>query len=249
MKTLFSLIAVSAAVLGSAQNISTYKFVRFPEKFSDFNNNQYALRDILKSGLERKNFSLVETGAAPVDECSILTADIKNSSSMFRNRLDVILKDCKNQPVATYRGMSLEKDFEVGYREAMTQALKQLPVSSSTAIAPVQTQTITEPVKAEPAARRDAVAKTSKRSGSGVAEVFSDGQMKLNKIVLSSSQFILANPDNSAPYGVFSLSGKPEVYHVKLQGGWALGYRQGDDFVLEVPKADGTVERRLLRKQ
>lgn len=246
MRSILGIMAFSVAALAGAQNISAYKFVRFPEQFSDFNKNQYSLRDMLKAGLQRKNFSLVEAGTAPVDECSILTADIKNTSSMFRNRLEVIFKDCKNQPVATYKGMSLEKDFETGYRESLLQAINQLPASTATANVRAVPQ---EPVKTEAVMPYEPAAVSTASPVTGIAEVFSSGTMRLNKIVLSASQFILANPDNSVPFAVFSQSGRPEVYHVKLQTGWALGYTQGGDYVLEIPKADGTFDRQVLKRQ
>lgn len=249
MKSILSIMALTAAVLASAQNISSYQFVRFPEQFSDFNNNQYKLRDMLKTGLQRKNFTLVEAGTAPAETCSVLTADIKNTSSMFRNRLDVIFKDCKDQPVATYRGMSLEKDFETGYREALLQAVSQLPASTSNSTAYVQAVATSEPAKTQTTMPQTPSAASQGSSAKGAAEVFTNGSLRLNKIVLSSNQFIFANPDNSVPFAVFNQSGKPDVFHVKLQTGWALGYYQGEDYVLEIPGADGSVERQVLKRQ
>ena len=260
MKTLCSVFALSCAAFAFAQNVSDYKYIQFPDKFTDFNGNKYNVEKNLKTEIQKKNYILVDRNSLEnaVDGCSVLTADLVNKSSLLRNKLDVVLKDCQNREVARYNGMSLEKDFELGYADALSKALVQLPVSQGTATAvltrkeaPMQNHQVEmaktserekpapEPIREQPSAATPA----------GAPETYIVGGQKLNRIVISPSQFILANPNNAVPFGIFRNSGKQGVYHVALENGvHAIGYSEASAIVIEIPQADGSIDTVRLNR-
>lgn len=243
MKAFVSLTAVCLAASLYCQSIQDFQFIAIPPQSKDFSNNQYGLFSRLKQQLEKKNYTVitVEKALWPQEmlgeNCNYATAGLVNASSMFRNKVNVVFKNCQNQEITVLKGESLEKDFEAGYTDALQKALTGLPASAPKVLAPTKTQISTK-----------AIALTDQPAASAAkAQLYSLGNIRLHRINISGMQFILTTTDSSVPYAVFSQSLKAGVYRVKLQDGTStLGYTEGDNIVIEQPQADGTYRALLL---
>ena len=79
------------------------------------------------------------------------------------------------------------------------------------------------------------------------AEIYRNGSLSLNKILLSNGEFILADPNSSAPYGIFKPSTKKDTYRVQLQDGTTtLGYMEDGKIVIEKTNSDGSLRTEVF---
>lgn len=262
MKTLFKIFFLCAGSMAFAQSVQDYPFVTVPGKTKDFADNKYGLQALLAKQMAKKNYAVLSgdkmawPGEAQ-NPCSVLTANIINSSSMLRNKVTVDFRDCNDKSVAKFEGMSLEKDFETGYPDALNKAAAKIPNSSGKmSVAPSNTQVAASQMREEPKREEPAKVQPTKAepapvtSTSAKAEVYSNGSLNLNRIVIAPGQFILANPNTSVPYAVFKESGRQGVYHVKLQNGLpALGYFDNGNLIIETSQSDGALEKEKLEKK
>ena len=112
---------------------ATYKYVIIPTRFSDIGNgfNPYGVSSSLQKIFNEKGIRTVfESDDRPEDYCDALNIELEKTSSMFKNKLKVILKDCQNRVIWSNEGTGQSKDFHDGYAEALTDALsglKELP--------------------------------------------------------------------------------------------------------------------------
>ena len=112
-------------------NLNQYKYVLVPEKY-DFLKvaNQYQINALTKFLFEKYGFlTLMEGENYPddllKDRCLALNSNILNSSSLFKTKLSVVLKDCNSQLVYTSSlGETREKDFAKAYHIALRNAFK-----------------------------------------------------------------------------------------------------------------------------
>jgi hypothetical protein len=119
----FSMIAVA----GNAQ-LDRYKYVVVPTQFDGFKNvNQFRTSTLIKHLFTQNGFTAVyddkitpELASKP---CQGLRADMVDTSSLLSTKVKLVLKDCYGQVVfETIEGKSKQKDFELAYREAITEA-------------------------------------------------------------------------------------------------------------------------------
>lgn len=264
MKKIFPLSLLFLAASFYAQNISDYQYIQVTTK--DFANNKYGLTNMLEAQLKQKNYTVISEDLVPGsvavrDKCDLLTAEIVDTSNMFRNRLELNFKDCNNKIIASVEGKSMEKDFEPGMRDALAKAsneisasnptVKSEPVKAEIAVikteekVPVETPT---PVAAKEIPLQKIENVAIKKTNS--AEVYSNGTISLNKIFLSESQFILVSPNTSTPYAIFKASTKKDVYHVQLQDGTStLGYLEDGKIVVDQPTAEGNFRKENFTKK
>lgn len=141
MKTLLTLTLLFITFSLGAQNISDFKYIYVPLKFTDYKtNNAYNLNKILVSKLSDKtyNASQVEPKqwAANLgeDPCQILSAELVDTSTMLRNRVRLEFKDCNGQVVGQYEATSRIKDFHAGYQDALLQAVALVPGSTGNGV-------------------------------------------------------------------------------------------------------------------
>lgn len=251
MQKLILLFSMAGFALMNAQQISDYQYVYVPKKFTEFNENQYKLNDLLASKLQAKKYVVLkeEPGNWPLElqqnPCKVLRADAENTSSMLRNKITVNFKDCNGKTVATFEGKSAEKDYEPGYREALTLAAQSVGASQPKEMTMISQQTpvrtveeVKQSVQVETKTvetRSTTVQNTS--SVGNKAEIFSNGGVNFNKINLGNGQFILNNPKSSIPFATFSESTKTGVYRVKLEDGTqTIGYDENGNVIIEIPQ-------------
>lgn len=123
----------------SQSTLNHYKYVIVPEKFSfQKQNDQYALNSSIKQFLENKGFAVFfDNTELPTEiannKCAALIADLDDKSGMFTTKLVFTLKDCRGSIVfQSAVGTSREKEYEIGYNMALTDALSWLDKVSYT---------------------------------------------------------------------------------------------------------------------
>lgn len=239
-----------------SQNISNYEYVSIAAKTGNFESAKYGLSGILSSKLKAGKYEVVSEStdswpeAAKNNPCGVLKAEIEDTSTFLKNKIQVNFKDCSGKTVASFEGKSNIKEFEPGFKDALNTALKTFPVSN-----PVKLAVTNETPKPNIAAVAELVKSPSNQTpNSGAktenkAETFSNGILNLNRIFISDSQFILASPNNSTPYAIFKATTKKEVYRVQLQDGTqTLGYLQDGNIVIELPNTDGSYKKEVLEE-
>ncbi len=275
MKKFLQIFAVLFAVTVFGQNISDYRYVMIPGTFKDVKTNRYDLNDLLALKFKQKKYIVLSENQnswpieAVENPCSVLTAELEDSSNMFRNRILIKFFDCKGKEISALEGKSFIKEFEPGMRDALELSAKNIAVSSPVAqekmaqtepvktsfIEKIQTGTETKPstviVQQEihkeisPSTVASTPIKISEK-----AEVYSSGTLFLNKINLGDGEFILVNPQSSVPFATFKPSSKKDTFRVKLSDGNAtLGYLENGKIVVEIPNSDGSFKNEIFERK
>ena len=114
-----------------------YQYVIIPTHFPEISSglNPYGISSSLQKILNNKSIkSLFEQNEIPDDYCKALTAHIKKIPNMFRSKIKIEFKDCRNQTIWSAEGTGISKSFREGYAEALDAALKdfeELPANQS----------------------------------------------------------------------------------------------------------------------
>ncbi len=239
-----------------SQNISNYEYVSIAAKTGNFESAKYGLSGILSSKLKAGKYEVVSESsdswpeAAKNNPCGVLKAEIEDTSTFLKNKLQINFRDCSGKTVASYEAKSNIKEYEPGFKDALNTASKIFPGSNPVQLAAIsQTETpkqtvaaSAEPVKSAPIQTKNSAVKTESK-----AQTFSNGTLNLNRIFISDSQFILASPNNSTPYAIFKATTKKDVYRVQLQdGSQTLGYIEHGNIVIELPNADGSFRKEIF---
>lgn len=241
----------------NAQEISEYHLIGVPKNFTSFKGNQYNLRKVLISKLQDKNFKIIDENTDAIDQnaCNILNADVKNTSGMLKNKITVLLKDCRGNEVFKNEGMSMEKEFETGYPEALINALKKLPQSSGKddILLNPAGKAVPTPEPELPKQKNTEVKSTQEKVENktiSLALVYMNKNVKYQKVNLAPGQFIFTSANSSSPFATFLESGKAGVFHVKLENGiQTLAYFEGNDLVIEIPQSDGNYRQEKFSAQ
>lgn len=122
---LFSLVTS----LQAQDKLNNYKYVVVANQF-DFQSepDQYRLNGLTKFLLEKQNFTVFSnTDVLPDDAinngCLVLYATLKNSSSLFKTKINFQFENCKKEIVFTSDiGESRDKKYIVAYNEATRNA-------------------------------------------------------------------------------------------------------------------------------
>lgn len=253
MKKIIFFIALVAIMKVQAQN-QQYTAIAVPEVFKDAKMNRFNLNGLLQQELKKKRFTVTTATAGEIPDagnknCSQLTAEARNTSSLLRNKVTVELFDCNGVRIAASEGKSLEKDFEPGLREALQKAVGLLPPvlegpnAQKNPAATQQNVTVKQspsPETEEKIWSSSAVINTGTKEKTAVqtsemAQVYSNGIVRLNRIILSPQQFILMEQGKATPYAVFYATGRENVYRVEIDGNTTVGYFEGADIVIEKP--------------
>ena len=137
IKTFLTLLLFCTLAAVHGQNLDQYDYVRVPEKF-EFSDeeNEHQLNALTAFLFEKYGFEALYQEADPADAapCDILSADVKNESNLFRSKLYVILRNCRNEIVFTSEtGSSNEKDYKTGFHEALREAFQSVAALDRTA--------------------------------------------------------------------------------------------------------------------
>jgi len=110
-----------------AQN--SYKYVIIPTHFSDIGKglNPYGVSSSLQDVFNKKNIPTIFKTNNNLDNYeNTLTADLEKTSTLFTNKIKVILKDFQGQIIWSNEGVGKSKDYYKGYNEAIKDALSEL---------------------------------------------------------------------------------------------------------------------------
>lgn len=248
MKKLSTIIAALCITFSYAQNVSDYKYIALPEKFSGFKNDQYKLDVLLSKTLKQKQYIVVSGNRSqwPADAnsnpCSVLNADVVNDSGFLRNKVILEFKDCNGKVVASQKASTSIKEFEEGFQDALKQALVSVPVSTPKEIETkmaVQEVQYAEPVK-EVSVQK--VENATSQSGK-----YSNGKISLQKVQIDDSQFILVESNSSVPFATFKSTSKKDTFKVKLNSGEStIGYYENGNIVIEMPKGNDDYSKEVF---
>ena len=248
MKKFLQISSVFLVSVLYGQQISDYHYILIPDTFANSKANRYDLDKLLSAQLQAKKFIVInENSPESKNLCEYLKAEISDTGNMLTNKVRIEFKDCYNESLAILDGKSRSKDIEEGMQDALKNAMMNIPLSNpvknATALqkesAPINTQ---KEEKTENIASQISTTNTTEK-----ANVYSNGTLSLNKIFLSNGEFILADPNSSAPYGIFKPSTKKDTYRVQLQDGTTtLGYLEDGEIIVEIPNADGSFKKEIF---
>lgn len=234
MKKLSIIMSTFCIMFTFAQKVSDYKYVVLPEKYEDFKKNHFGMDKVLAKILKTKKYTVLSSEnkstwpSEATNQCKLINANILNASSLFRTKVTVEFKDCDNKVLSSYKGMSLEKEYEIGYPEALTEALVTLPFSNPIVKEiPVENTVISEPNRQ--------------------SEKYSNGKLSLQKIQLDATQFILVDGNSSVPFATFKETTKKDVFRVKLGSGESTtGYYENGNLIIEIPKGNDEYSKEVF---
>jgi hypothetical protein len=132
MKRFYTALFGLFSLLSFAQDIKQYELVMVPTRFSfQESDNEYRLNTLLKYRLEEYGFQAYYTSdqlsANYDDRCRFLTVDVINESSLFKTKLIIAFKNCRNILVfQSELGSSREKERKIAYPEALEDALQSV---------------------------------------------------------------------------------------------------------------------------
>jgi hypothetical protein len=131
MKKVLLVLVWLVTIPAFTQSLNEYEYVIVPIKFEVMKeDDRYHLNTITKMLLQKYGFkSYLSTEEMPAEvankRCSILYASIEADNSFFATKVKIVLKDCKDQVVyATNYGSSREKEYALGYNQALREAFK-----------------------------------------------------------------------------------------------------------------------------
>ena len=227
----FLLLFTLMSTLSFAQKVNEYKYAIVPARFSfSSQDNQYQLSSLLKLFFQNQGYeTYLSNESAPDDfinsNCNKLFIDIKDSSSMFNTKINVIVKDCKGAVLFTSDlGESREKSEEVAYNQALRMTLPSLKLIRHSTTKPSLTATPIAETKEEMVsvvAVDDGVLK-SKRTVNGF-DIF-DGKSKLLYTLSKTSVKDIYIAKKDTIQGI--------VY--QAEGHWFFEHYQGNTLLTEV---------------
>ncbi len=234
---LFALISIQA------QNVSDYKYVIVPQKFSDFSKEDYQLNSGLKIALRKKNYEIVNEKSIPlelqVNPCLATKANIENTSTGFLNRIKITFSDCNNHEINSYEGVSKIKDFAKGYQEALTYAMNQVNNQNA---------------KDLPLTKSDQIISSSNKEekpkeiiSKSITPSVNSTVYKLNgksyvAAFTTHTDFVLIDQEHSKVIAQFYPTSQQNVYHVTVvsdNGNYqTIGFLNGNNILIEYKTGD-----------
>ena len=132
MRKSLLVVMVFVTCLLSAQNgVNQYQYVIVPAQFKFLNQpDAYRLNTLTKLLLEKYGFKVFfDSDTLPVklteSRCDKLYADVVNSGNFIMTKMQITLKDCKNNLVyQSAIGKSKEKEYKIAYTRALREAFQ-----------------------------------------------------------------------------------------------------------------------------
>lgn len=258
MKNLISICALFFFAFISAQSVSDYKYLIVPQNFKDFKPNQYGLNSQLTDHLKKLNYTIFEDDTTienlNIDGCHAVFMDLHNTSSMFKNKVTVVIKDCHQNVIAKYEGASIIKDFEAGYQDALSNALIKFPAQnpqSQLANYKPADQNIVESSKEQDINNtRSSTLKSELKSKANQELSYVNGNNLFKQIFTAPGEFIFVLNGDSMAFAIFSETSKKGVFRVQLKNNvQTIGYEDGNNIVIEIPQNGGGYKPELFQRR
>ena len=222
---------VASSVIAQSE-LNNYKYIIIPNVFEELEEaNQYQINELAKFLFEKYGFNThMDYESLPDDlnnnYCLGLKVSLKKDNSIFKTKIKILLKDCKNTVVYESEfGESGEKEFKRSYQEALRLALKPLEkikyeFSLDSKQAPAQSNNL-RPYKKQ---GDNILNKNISEIEENIKDSESENRMSNTKIESNFSSntfeivrtplgFSLYNSDTNLFLGKGFLSSKKEVYH------------------------------------
>ena len=237
MKACVSLIFVLFTVAGYSQStINSYKYVLVPERF-DFarEDNQYGLNTTTKLLLEKKGFTAfvgneVLPPALAANKCNALRAEIVQKKSFFVIGVTLLLKDCQGNIIfKSKEGKSREKEWQVGYDEALKDAfssLNDVPYNYDSTIL-TQTQQVPGSPAVPPSLPVPAKSPVPEMTGTLYAQVTANGYQLID---ITPKKVVTLLKTSMQDYFIAE-AGSANGIVFKRDGGWWFEYYEDDKLV------------------
>lgn len=238
MKNWLSTFLLLSVFTVNAQEITDYEYIVIPESFSDFKTNEYGLKSYLNQQLKDKNYKLLSFNSdrwpdeIKQNPCLTIKADVKKGKSLLTNKLNITFNNCHQQIIADFEGISRIKEFDEGYKEAMTFAAQKIPASAPKNIVAIAPKAAA--VNNNTSIKTEALIPTHNQ--------FTNNTITVDKIDLKDGGFMLMNADNAQVIAKFYPSLKANVYHVLLteNNTSTIGYTNQNTISYEIPTANNT---------
>lgn len=248
MKKLSVLISSFCVMLSYAQKVSDYKYVVVPSSFESFKKNNYGLSAFLTKNMKSKQYVVISENRgqwpeeANANPCSVLNADVVNDSNFLRNKVILEFKDCNSKVISSEKGSSSIKEYEEGFKEALSKSLVNLSVSR-----PVENTTFKHETQVIKETTQQAPKVSEQKSQASKAEKYSNGKLSLQKIQIDATQFILVDGNSSVPFATFKETTKKDVFRVKLGSGESTtGYFENGNLVIEISKGNDEYSKEVF---
>ncbi len=231
MKKIVLVLTAFVSVQFSAQQVSDHAFIMVPEKFNDFKEtNQYNLNKLLGSSLTGKQYTIITDLAQAGNPCSALTADVADTSNIFKTKIELKFTDCNGKVISNVPSSSDIKDFERGFQEALRTALKQVPAKNPQSSA-VTSSVVTPPVVNNTKA-------ISVPANNNVSYVYKSDEYQ--KVADNSGNFSLIRKSDGLPFARFFRTSKNGVYLVKLNSEQTtVAFDEGSQIIVDTPSTSG----------
>lgn len=130
------ILVVGCIGLGEAQSgINDYKYIIVPKKYDFLKiEDQYQLNSLTAFLFKKHGFSVLMEGDSYPDDlekgiCLALNSNVIENNGLFKTKVQIELKNCKNQIVFTSKlGESREKKFKVAYNLALRDAFESVEI-------------------------------------------------------------------------------------------------------------------------
>ncbi|WP_175623215.1 hypothetical protein [Chryseobacterium schmidteae] len=244
MKKLSIIMSTFCVMFTFAQKVSDYKYIVVPSSFESFKKDNYGLSAFLTKNMKAKQYVVLPENRgqwpeeANVNPCSVLNADVINDSNFLRNKIVLEFKDCNNKVVSSQKGITSIKEYEEGFKDALSETFAKIPVSNP--IQNIEYKKETEVTEIIPQV-------SEQKSQASRAEKYSNGKLNLQKIQMDTTQFILVDGNSSVPFATFKETTKKDVFRVKLGSGESTtGYFENGNLVIEIPKGNDEYSKEVF---
>ena len=229
MKKLSIALAFISFALSYCQKVEDYANIFVPVKFDDMKTeNKYNLNKMLVEKLKSKKFNIIqdETIWNHSNPCNGLRVDLKDTSTMFRTKINITFSDCNGKIISTIPGTTTYKEYDLGFRDALSNATQKIGVSAPKE--PIATKEINQ----------STTSTTSVETKTTAIEYENNG-ISYHKIDLGSGNFNLTNPKNNQIFAVLKPTSKKGIYLVLFSNGeYAVGFEDANYLIIDNPSTD-----------
>lgn len=230
MKNLILLAFLLSFSFGHSQRLNDYKYIKVPETFSDFDENQYQLNYYLKQLLNKNDYTVLNEISASWPEeaknnyCLVLNADVFKLNKFLKNALELKFTDCKGNVVGSYEGVSKIKEYDKGYQEAMRLAIRQAGVYKPSEMAALIGKDTVENQKTEAPknqAPSEAVVTTVDPPMDFTSDMgieFKNSKRSVYLVEMKNNSFLLIDKETSSMIAQLKPSSRAGVYQVTVLG-------------------------------
>ncbi|MXV37329.1 hypothetical protein GO491_01365 [Flavobacteriaceae bacterium Ap0902] len=255
MKKIITILMLCSWIMANAQQVSDYQYISVPNKFSDFDANQFSLNNTLKILLKKRNYEPLGENKnywpeeVKLNPCRVLTADVFNTSSFLKNKLTLVLKDCNDEVVLKEEAISDIKAYKEGYTDALQQIVATMQISDAQddIVTPaVQEVTIIEKTT-QPAEYQKMLPEERQTKPMTTTKVITDNNqpMKTNDLKithLDNGEIMVIDTKKSLILAHYYPSTRTGIYHVKITAKNGMGY-----YTIGYKNQDGTLSYERTR--